>query len=57
VHKFSSINYLLNTAYNYPITKEATETELNTIKGILLNPSDPSGYYIFHMLYQATPHS
>jgi hypothetical protein len=37
VHKFSSINYLLNTTYNYPVTKKATETELNTIRGIQLN--------------------
>jgi hypothetical protein len=37
VHKFLSINYLLNTAYNYPIIKKATEPEPNTIRCILLN--------------------
>jgi hypothetical protein len=36
-HKFPSSNYLLNTGHNYPITKEAKETELNTIKCTVLN--------------------
>jgi hypothetical protein len=36
-HKSSSINYLLNRVHSYPITKEAKEIEMNTIRGILLN--------------------
>jgi hypothetical protein len=36
-HKFSSSNYLLNRAHNYPVTKGAKETELNTIGAILLS--------------------
>jgi hypothetical protein len=36
-HKFSSINNLLNRAHSCPITKEAKEIELNTIRSILLN--------------------
>jgi hypothetical protein len=36
-HKISVINYLLNRLHIYPITEEAKDTEINTIKNILYN--------------------
>jgi hypothetical protein len=36
-HKWSGINYLLNRLHTYPITEEAKDTEVNTIKNILQN--------------------
>jgi hypothetical protein len=36
-HKTSGIKYLLNRAYNYPITKKEKDTEMTTIKNILQN--------------------
>jgi hypothetical protein len=49
--KFSTIDYLLNRAHNYPITEEAKETELNTIRGILLN----NQYNINHINKHTVP--
>jgi hypothetical protein len=36
-HKISGIYYLLRRLHTYPITKEAKDTEINTIKNILRN--------------------
>jgi hypothetical protein len=36
-HKHASINYLTNRIHTYPLSKQAKDTELNTIKTILQN--------------------
>jgi hypothetical protein len=36
-HKLASINYLINRRHSYPLSEQAKDTELNTIKTILQN--------------------
>jgi hypothetical protein len=36
-HKLSSINYLVNRLYTYPITEKAKVAEMNTIQNVLRN--------------------
>jgi hypothetical protein len=36
-HKLASINYLTNRLHSYPLSEQAKDTELNTIKTILQN--------------------
>jgi hypothetical protein len=47
--KISGIKYLLNRAYNYPITKNAKDIEMTTIKNILQNNNyNRYNYKIIH---------
>jgi hypothetical protein len=50
-HKVSSINYLVNQLYTYPITEKPKDAEDNTIQNILCNNK-----YDTNLISKLTPH-